>query len=153
MNTAMSFLPLALIAAGTLMAAGAYSAEPAGSRLSPKLRALLQQEMRQVLHAHQQILAAVAMGDHAAVAEQAQKIHDSFILEQSLTPEDKEALEKAAPAGFVDLDRSFHELAQGLAQAASAKDVQQELEYFNDMSRACVECHSRFVTDRFPGVE
>lgn len=144
---------LALIAGVYIVAASAQGADPVGPALTPKLRSLLQQEMQHVLQAHQQILTAMVMGDHAGVADKAQQIHDSFILEQSLTPQDIEDLEKAVPEQFMALDRAFHELALSLVQAANADDAQHEVRYFNEMTNACVECHSQFVTDRFPGLK
>lgn len=147
------FLAIALIATGFTVAPSAWSGKPVGHTLTSKLRSLLQQEMQHVLQAQQQILTALIMGDHGTVAEKAQQIHDSFILEQSLTPQDLEDLEKAVPEEFVALDRAFHGLAENLVQAAKANDAQQEARYFNEMTSACVGCHSRFVTDRFPGFE
>ena len=69
-----------------LVMAGAsvWAAEPVGPKLTPELRDLLRQEMASVLVASQDILGALVVGDHATVAEHAQQIHDSFILQQSL---------------------------------------------------------------------
>jgi hypothetical protein len=92
-----------LIAAGTSVPA----AEPVGPRLAPKLRDALRQEMAQVLVASQDIVAALAIGDHATIAELARQIHDSFILEQSLTQQDREDLEAALPPEFIELDRCY----------------------------------------------
>jgi hypothetical protein len=139
-------------AALLLLVAGAALAEPVGPNLTPKLQDLLRQEMASVLVASQDILGALATGDHAAVAERAQQIHDSFILRQSLTEQDKQDLMAAVPPEFVELDRSFHETAAALAVAARAKDVRQELITFARMTEACVACHGRFASDRFPGL-
>lgn len=141
---------LSLIGLVTVMLA--QGAQPVGSQLTPKLRGLLRQEMQYVLAAHQQILSAMVIGDHATVAQKAQQIHDSFILKQSLTEQDRKDLMAAVPPQFVELDRSFHTLAEQLAEAASRSDYSKELIYFNQMTRACLECHSRFATDRFPGL-
>lgn len=95
--------------AGALLlaaAASAPAAEPVGPKLTPKLRDALRQEMASVLLASQDIVGALAIGDHATVAERAQQIHDSFILQQSLTEQDRKDLMAAVPPEFVELDRS-----------------------------------------------
>lgn len=141
--------------AGALLlaaAASAPAAEPVGPKLTPKLRDALRQEMAQVLVASQEIVGALAIGDHATVAERAQQIHDSFILEQSLTEQDRQDLVAALPPQFVELDRGFHETSAALAAAARAEDVGQELSAFARMSEACVVCHGRFASDRFPSL-
>lgn len=127
-------------------------AEPVGPKLTPKLRDLLRQEMASVLVATQDIVGALVMGDHATVAERAQQIHDSFILQQSLTEQDRQDLMAAVPPEFVELDRSFHEISAALAEAARAEDVAEELSLFHEMTDACIACHARFATDRFPNL-
>lgn len=105
-----------------------------------------------MLAASQDILGAVVIGDHATVAERAQQIHDSFILQQSLTEQDRKDLMAAVPPAFIELDRAFHETSAKLAAAARAESVGQELITFSQMTEACVACHGRFATDRFPGL-
>jgi hypothetical protein len=137
-----------------LLTAGASvpAAEPVRPKLTPKLRDLLRQEMASVLLASQEILGALAIGDHGTVAGRAQQIYDSFILEQSLTEQDRQDLEAAVPPEFVELDRSFHETSAALAEAARAEDVEQELSAFARMTEACIACHGRFAADRFPSL-
>ncbi|HEX2479577.1 MAG TPA: hypothetical protein VHK45_09870 [Geminicoccaceae bacterium] len=146
--------PSVALGAALLLAAGTAvpAAEPVGPKLTPKLRDALRQEMAQVLLASQDIVGALAIGDHATVAERAQQIHDSFILEQALTEQDREDLEAALPPEFVELDRGFHETSAALAAAAGAEDVEQELDAFARMTEACVACHGRFAADRFPSL-
>jgi hypothetical protein len=126
--------------------------EPVGPKLTPKLQDLLRQEMAIVLAANQDILGAVVIGDHHTVAELAQQIHDSFILEQSLSEQDRNDLMAAVPPAFVELDRAFHETSAELAAAARAEDAARELIIFGEMTDACVACHGRFAPDRFPGL-
>jgi len=143
------------VLAGALILAAPAStlaADPVGPKLTPKLLDLLRQEMAQVLAASQDILAAMVAGDHAAVAERAQQIHDSFILQQSLTEQDREDLMAAVPPEFVELDRAFHQMSGELAGAGRAEDAKREVATFNQMTDACVACHSRFAADRFPGL-
>jgi len=126
--------------------------EPVGPKLTPKLQDLLRQEMAQVLAASQDILGAVVAGDHAMVAERAQQIHDSFILQQSLIEQDREDLMAAVPPEFVELDRAFHQMSGELAAAGRAEDATREVATFNQMTDTCVACHGRFAADRFPGL-
>ncbi len=135
-----------------LTAASGTADEPVGPRLTPDLRDLLRQEMAEVLGASQDILGALVTGDHATVAERAQKIHDSFILEQSLTEKDRKELMNAVPPAFIELDQAFHETSAALAAAARAGDADRELGIFVRMTEACVACHSRFAGDRFPSL-
>jgi len=144
----------AALAGILLVMAGASvpAAEPVGPKLTPKLRDLLRQEMANVLGASQDILGALVTGDHATVTERAQQIHDSFILQQSLTDQDRQDLMAAVPPDFVELDRAFHETSAGLAEAARAEDVELELATFGQMTEACAVCHARFASDRFSGL-
>ena len=105
-----------------------------------------------ILGASQEIQGAIVTGDHATVANRAQQILDSFILEQSLTEQDKKDLMAAVPPEFVELDGAFHETSAELAAAARARDVAQELSLFAQMNDSCVQCHARFASDRFPGL-
>ena len=148
-------LAFALAAAAMLGATAASSRadEPVGPRFTPKLRDTLRGEMGHVLGASQDILAALVAGDHATVAERAQNIHDSFILEQSLTEQDLRDLEQAVPPAFLELDRAFHVTAANLAVAARAGDAAREAELFGRMVQDCTICHGRFAADRFPGLK
>lgn len=138
----------ACIALGGL--ALAQSAEPVSPKLTPKLQDLLRKEMLSINDASQQILAAMVTGDDARVAELAQQIHDSFILRQSMTPEDKADLMAAVPEGFVQQDRAFHKISAALAQAARGGDQARQQEHFSRMIEACSACHAQYATDRFP---
>lgn len=147
-----TLLPGFIIAACVAFAgfALAQSTEPVSPNLTPKLQDLLRKEMLSVNEASQEILAAMVTGDDERVATLAQKIHDSFILRQSMTPEDKADLMAAVPADFVRMDRGFHKISAELAQAARAKDRQLQQKHFGRMIDACVACHSTYATDRFP---
>ena len=130
--------------------AHSQEAEPVASQLTPRLRELLQQEMQAVLSASHEILDALVTADHAVVADRAQRIRESFIMEQSLTEQDKADLTAAVPPDFIELDEAFHSLAASLAEAGRAGDEALEARYFAEMVESCVACHSRFATDVFP---
>jgi len=128
----------------------AQVAEPIAPKLTPRLQELLQKEMLSINDASQEILAALVAGDDETVAALAQQIHDSFILRQSMTPEDKAHLEAVAPEDFVRKDLGLHEISAELAQAARAGDRPLQREHFGRMIEACSACHGRYATDRFP---
>lgn len=144
-----------LAATGTaqLMAAGAAQAKDSGAvgpKLTPKLRGLLVEEMKSVNHATSQILNALIVGDHAAVADMGNRIHESFILKQKLTKKDEKDLVAAVPHEFLKLDAEFHATAKKLAVAAEAKDYELQRFYFGRLVESCQACHSQYVSDRFP---
>jgi len=128
-------------------------AEPLGPKLPDGVRALLIREMNAVLGASQEILAALVRGQDEVVAERAQAIHDSFILQQEMTQAQREALLAAVPEAFVERDRAFHEVSGQLAQAARAGDTTRQQQLFGEIVDACVACHKRYATDRFSGFD
>lgn len=146
--TLPGFAVAAYVALGGL--ALAQAAEPVSPKLTPKLLDLLRKEMLSINDASQEIFAALVTGDDARVAELAQQVHDSFILRQSMTPEDKVDLMAAVPEGFVQQDRAFHEISAALAQAARDGDKARQQEQFSRMTEACSACHAQYATDRFP---
>ncbi|MDT8408968.1 MAG: hypothetical protein RQ741_05160 [Wenzhouxiangellaceae bacterium] len=139
-----------LLALGIALSSTAMAAEPVTPKLTETLDLLLRQEMRSIQAAMGQIHSAIVMGQHDDVANQAQQVHDSFILKQSLTQKDREDLRAAVPDGFLQMDQEFHELAAALAKAGRNKDTGNEYRIFNQMTRNCVECHNTYVSDRFP---
>lgn len=138
------------IALSIAVPAAAQQAQPVSPDLTPKLRDLLRQEMLSIEDASQQIMSYLIAGDDENVANLAQKIHDSFILEQSMTPEDKQDLMAAVPENFVAQDRAFHALSAELAQAARDGDRPAQHQKFGEMIQACTACHTQYAADRFP---
>jgi len=128
----------------------AQNAEPVSPKLPPKLQDLLRKEMLSISDASREILTALVAGNDERVAALAQQIHDSFILRQSMTSEDKADLLAAVPEGFVKMDRAFHDLSAELAQAGRAGDRSLQQEYFGRMIEACGACHAQYATNRFP---
>ena len=146
----VGYISLALATIG--LSLSTLAADPVTPNLTDKLSRLLKQEMRSVQSAMATIHVSMVTGDHEQVATQAQQIHDSFILKQSLTKQDKTDLMSAVPKGFVKLDKDFHRLAAGLAEAAKDKDTQKQYELYNEMTGSCIACHSKYVSDRFDGL-
>lgn len=123
-----------------------------GAELPPNIRALLIEEMLGVDEASKKIHSALVQGQHEIVAEQAQKIHDSFIMEQQMTEEDTQILLDTAPKAFLALDESFHELSSALADAARKEDTEAQLSKFTELTQSCVGCHKQYANERFPGL-
>lgn len=152
MNTE-SLRKLSLLAALCLvLSSSSLAEEPVTPKLTDNLRQLLQEEMQAIQAAMISIHTAMVLGQHATVAEQARQIHDSFILKQSLTEQDRKDLKAAAPAGFIALDQEFHRHAALLADAGRNKKSQEQGRLFSAMTRSCIECHGTYVSDRFPDV-
>lgn len=143
-----SALTVAVTIAGGL--AAAQEVKPVSPDLTPKLRDLLRKEMLSIEGASKDILSALIAGDDARVAELAQQIHDSFILQQSMTAEDRADLMAAVPEDFVSRDQAFHELSATLAEVAREGDRAQQHAEFGRMVEACTACHALYATDRFP---
>jgi len=93
----------------------------------------------------------IAMGDWKAAAQRAERIRDSYIMKQKLTPGELEDLERALPADFVEKDSQFHRHADGLAHAALEHNYELEVFYFSKMIEGCGACHARYATDVLKG--
>ncbi|MDO8863624.1 hypothetical protein Q6D67_18180 [Haliea sp. E1-2-M8] len=143
------FLALCILCLAFL--AQAASAQDVTAELTPEIRGLLQKEMVQVDAAMKVIHGAIIRGDHEVVEKQGKAIHDSFILQQSITPEERKALKAAVPDEFLKLDQGFHELAVQLSESGGRKDTADQLKIFGQLTQACVTCHSRHVSERFGG--
>ncbi|CAM3482291.1 hypothetical protein [Halomonas lysinitropha] len=145
------------LALGTLVALGisatSLAAEPVRPDLTPKLQGLLKKEMIQVELAMQDVYSAILQGRHTTVAEKGQSIHDSFILDQSLTNQDRQDLKAAVPPEFLQMDAYLHELSASLAEAGRTEDTPRQVELFGRMTESCVACHSAYVADRFEGLQ
>lgn len=139
-----------MLCAGSLsMPAGAR--EDIGSQLPPDVRVLLIQEMVAILGSTQTIIDAMVRGDDQVVAEEAQRIHDSFILAQEMTEEQHDALVSAASPEFLAKDEAFHRMGASLVTAAQNGNKAEQQEIFSQMLNACVACHTDHAAQRFPG--
>jgi polyhydroxyalkanoate synthesis regulator phasin len=96
------------------------------------------------------VLRGLVSADHELVAEQAQAIHDSFIMAQKMSDEDRKVLKETLPEAFIKRDQAFHHLSEQLAEAARNEDTVSQLELYQDMQSACLDCHQNHALDRFP---
>jgi len=119
--------------------------------LSPKHHAALVAEMVGVKEGVAELSGLIAMGEWKAAAQRAERIRDSYIMKQKLTPGELEELERALPADFIEKDSQFHRHADGLAHAALEHNYELEVFYFSKMIEGCGACHARYATDVLKG--
>lgn len=131
---------------------GEETAAGGAVRLSPELQRLLTREMLAIQDGMQALVPAIAAGHWPEIAEIGRKIRDSYILRQEMTEAQREELHRALPAGFVEMDRSFHRAAGMLAHAAEQKNAEVVGFYFYKLNEGCVACHSKFAARKFPGL-
>jgi hypothetical protein len=120
-------------------------------RLSPDVKNILIREMRYLSSAMKELAPALINGDWQQTATIATKMRDSYIMKQELTSEQMEELHHALPPLFAEYDQAFHEYAGMLAHAAENKNADVANFYLFKLSEACIKCHSRYATERFPG--
>ncbi len=121
-------------------------------QISPDLKILLNQEMTAIQKGMMELVPAIAAGNWKVIENIGKKIKASFIMKQKLTKAQKEELHRVLPADFIERDQSFHKSAGMLAHAAEQKNADIVNFYFFKLNEACVSCHSKFATDRFPGL-
>lgn len=121
--------------------------------LPPNFRSVLQQEMQEIESGVQLLLNHLARGEAQNAADIAMQIHKSFILKQSLSPEELQQLVSLLPAGFVRMDRAFHSNARKLAEAARQNDFTTGIKIYGEMVQACVSCHTQYAIEKFPGLQ
>ena len=131
----------------------AHAEQPASTdlRLSPPVRRLLQQEMREVARGTQTLAIALATADWKTLHDTAAMIRSSYIMNKQLTAVQKHELEHALPAGFKQLDAEFHGRAEKLALAAEARDHELAAFHYSRLVESCAVCHSGYAKARFPG--
>jgi hypothetical protein len=120
--------------------------------LSPKLRALLTQEMRSLQNGMQSIIPAYVSGNWSEIEQIADKMENSYLLKQSLTDAQKKELHTSLPASFLKLDQQFHYLSGMLKHAAKNKKSELVGFYFSKLSETCVSCHTQYAVHRFPAL-
>ncbi len=120
--------------------------------LSPDLRNLLSQEMRQLQKGMIEILPLYVSGRWAEIGSIASEMESSYVLKQSLSEEQKHELHSKLPSAFIELDQQFHYLSGMLEHAAKMEKAELVGFYFSKMSEVCVSCHTQYATHRFPAL-
>ena len=120
--------------------------------LSPGLRKLLSQEMRQLQIGMMEILPLYVSGRWAEIRSIAGKMEGNYILKQSLSEEQMHELHTKLPDAFIELDQQFHYLSGMLEHAAKMEKVELVGFYYSKMGEVCVSCHTQYATHRFPAL-
>jgi hypothetical protein len=118
--------------------------------LSSELREVLSSEMRSIQKGMESLVSAIASGNWQNVSQTAITLRDSYIMKQELSEKQLEELHHALPPRFLELDRSFHHLAGMLSHVAEHGHDELVTFYFYKLSEACVACHAKYATQRFP---
>jgi cytochrome c556 len=119
--------------------------------LSPELMGLLRAEMRALLTGIQSLATGIATADWSSVADTSAQISASYILDQKLTPAQREELGTSLPEHFKRLDSEFHLEAEKLEAAATNHDAQLVTFHYYRLIEACTTCHAIYAVSRFPG--
>ena len=147
------YLKSALITVAMLVGSHASFAESGVEALSPELRTLLSKEMQALQSGMQSILPAYISGDLTEIIHIANKMKNSYILKQSITPDQKHELMNKLPKSFLHSDQKFHEYAGMLAHVAEEKHWELVGFYYAKLTEACVGCLSEHASNRFPNFE
>jgi len=73
-------------------------------------------------------------------------------MRQKLTKVQKDELHRVLPKQFIEMDQDFHNSAGMLAYAAEMKNADVVNFYFFKLNNACITCHAKYATERFPGL-
>lgn len=135
------------------VSANAQEPHPAQNdlQLSPELMELLRAEMRALLTGIQSLATGIATADWSSVADTSAQISASYILDQKLTPAQREELGTSLPEHFKRLDSEFHLEAEKLEAAATNHDAQLVTFHYYRLIEACTTCHAQYAVSRFPG--
>lgn len=128
------------------VALGFQQAVPA-EELTEKVRIFLQKEMRLLATGGRAIEAAIARGDSAIVADEAAKIHETFVHKEEVTTFDLRILQAVLGEDFVRQDKEFHAKARALEVAAKAGDAARQQQLFDQMLEACAACHRAYAPE------
>ncbi len=120
-------------------------------KLPPKFKNLLKEEMLQIQDAMQRLVPLLTTGNTEA-ADLAVQIHNSFILKKSLSKEELQELISLLPKDFVKLDRAFHTKAKDLAATVRNNDFITDGIIYGEMVSGCINCHSHYASQMFPGL-
>lgn len=135
-----------------LLWVGGARADSSVAQLSPATRALLGQEMRALEQGMHQLLSAHIAGDMARVAQLAGQIKGGYIMRKQLSQAQRQELVATLPEDFKQRDQVFHRSAGMLKHVADDGHTELVSFYYLKMMDACIGCHSRYATHRFPAL-
>ncbi len=121
-------------------------------KLSPELKALLAEEMRALETGMSSLIHEIVSGQWGNIETIALSIRDSYIMRKKLTKEQIGELKGKLPEQFKGLDQEFHKSAGMLAHVAKKKNRELVAFYYYKLTDACMNCHSKYATEKFPGL-
>ncbi|MCJ8274058.1 MAG: hypothetical protein MJK04_32245 [Psychrosphaera sp.] len=119
--------------------------------ISPKLRAVLNQEMQQIKGGMESLVFATVSGNWHKISSVGHQIKHSYIMKQKLTEKQRNELHQSLPMGFKQLDKKLHNYAGMLAHVAKEHDMELVNYYIYKMNETCASCHAQYASDKFPG--
>lgn len=119
-------------------------------QLSPEVKALLTREMIELQKGMKEIVPALVAAKWQGISEIGNRMHDSYIMKNSLTDAQMHELHTSLPAPFQQLDHSFHHSARLMAEAAEKQDSEKVAYYYFRLTETCIECHAKYATEKFP---
>lgn len=150
-STSFTCLIVTMLMLPRAFGAEGHASDKGDLKISPPLRELLREEMREVAVGIQGIAPAIATANWEVVERTSSKIRASYIMEKKLTASQSAELDRALPDEFKRIDAEFHSRAGKLGAAAASKDAELAVHHYSRMLESCTECHSRFAPSRFPG--
>lgn len=148
-----SSLPLYLLSWSLLSISQHTLAGSEIENLSVDLRALLRKEMLALETGMQSMVPAYVRGDYDSIADLAQKMRDSYIQRQEITPEQMSELRNKLPDAFTEKDKQFHRLASNLVKAAEERNTESVSYYHHRLLESCLACHQEYALHRFPSLK
>lgn len=118
--------------------------------LPQELNNVLRKEMNALKLGLSSLMPEVIAGNWQQIQSIGQKMHDSYILKQSLSKEQVSHLHHSLPKHFLTLDHQLHHSAGMMAHAAEKKNMELVNFYLYKITETCVSCHSQYATHRFP---
>ena len=122
-----------------------------GLHLSPKLTELLRSEMKAIMTGVQSLAVGIATADWKSVADTSAQIKASYILDQKLTPAQRNELMTSLPEHFKRMDSDFHHETKKLEVAATNQDAQLASFHYYRLIETCTACHTQYATSKLPG--
>ncbi len=115
--------------------------------LTDKVRNFLKKEMGLLADGGRTIEEALAADDSTTVAEEAAKMHETFVHKDEVTTFDLRILKAELGDEFVERDKAFHGLVRQLEAYAREGKADQQQRVFQDMLKACAGCHAAYAPE------
>ncbi len=153
-NIKYIIIALTLLGTAAVVYSKGASNEPRVKRLQlpENFKTLLVAEMRQIEYAMRDLIPLMARGELVEASKLADKIHNSFILKSSLSPNELKELIGLLPKDFITMDRAFHKNAKMLSEALKLCQTDRSTKIYGDMLNGCITCHTEYASGKFTGL-